>query len=91
MAGYGYHMPNSAVLSDGESKEFLGRINHKGERSCLMCGKKFASNGYHNRRCPKCNIKLEYAMRMNITREPIVYRTHASGIRSTSFHAEVGE
>ncbi len=80
MSNYGYH-----------SKEFLGRINHQGERECLMCDKKFISNGWHNRRCPKCTIKLEYNERMSITREPLVYRTHASGVRSTAFHAEVGE
>lgn len=89
MANYGYHQ-NSA-LSEGESIEFLGRINGRGERSCLMCGKRFISQGSHNRRCPKCTIKLEYAERMTKTREPVMYRTHASGVRSTAFHAEIGD
>lgn len=84
MAGYGYHMLKSMALSVGESMEFMGRINKQGERSCLMCGVKFQSKGYHNRRCPKCDVKIEYAERMNVTREPIVYRTHTSGVRSTN-------
>ncbi|MFO0794348.1 MAG: hypothetical protein U0586_09815 [Candidatus Brocadiaceae bacterium] len=33
----------------------------KAERSCLMCGKKFISRGPHNRRCQKCNQKIDQA------------------------------
>lgn len=89
MANYGYHQNSS--LSEGESLEFLGRINKRGERSCFMCGKRFMSQGAHNRRCPKCTIKLEYAERMSKTREPIVYRARSVGAMSTAFHAEIGE
>lgn len=89
MSSYGYHQ-NSA-LSEGESIEFLGRINKRGERSCLMCGKRFVSQGSHNRRCPKCTIKLEYSERMSKSREPVVYRARSSGALSTAFHAEIGE
>ena len=88
--GTGVKYKNSS-LSEGESMEFLGRINKRGERKCIAidCGKTFMSKGYHNRKCPKCS---EYARRMNMSREePLVYRTHASGVRSTAFHSEVGE
>lgn len=30
-------------------------------RTCLMCGKKFASEGPHNRRCVKCKKKKAIA------------------------------
>ena len=33
----------------------------KAKRSCLMCGKKFISRGSHNRRCPKCYLKINQA------------------------------
>ncbi len=33
----------------------------KAERSCLMCGRKFISRGPHNRRCQKCNQKIDQA------------------------------
>lgn len=33
----------------------------RAERSCLMCGKKFVSRGPHNRRCQKCNQKIDQA------------------------------
>lgn len=88
--GTGTKYKNSA-LSEGESLEFLRRINKHNERSCLMCGKRFISQGSHNRRCTKCTIKLEYAERMGKSREPLVYRAHASGVRSTAFHPEIGE
>lgn len=29
-------------------------------RTCLMCGKDFKSEGPHNRRCPRCNCRLEH-------------------------------
>ncbi len=101
--GTGVKYKNSS-LSEGESLEFLGRINKRGERKCVaivkrtvirdsvisteedVCGRKFMSEGYHNRKCPKCST------RMNMSREePSVYRAHASGVRSTAFHSEVGE
>lgn len=88
--GKGTKYKNSS-LTVAESIEFLARINKRSERSCLICGKRFTSHGAHNRRCPKCTIKFEYAERMSKTREPLVYRTHASGVRSTAFHAEIGE
>ena len=30
-------------------------------RECLMCGKQFWSTGVGNRRCPKCDLKIEQA------------------------------
>ena len=30
-------------------------------RSCLMCGRKFKSQGPHNRRCSRCEYILEHA------------------------------
>lgn len=88
--GTGIKYKNSS-LSEEKSREFLNRINKRGERSCLMCGKRFMSQGAHNRRCPKCAGKFEYAERMNKTRDPIVYRARSSGAMSTAFRAEVGE
>ena len=106
--GTGVKYKNSC-LSEGESIEFLGRINRRAERNCIaivkrtvirdsvisdeedVCGRKFMSEGYHNRKCPKCSSREEYLGRKNVLQEPIVYRTHASGVRSTAFHAEVGE
>ncbi len=91
--GTGTKYKNSS-LSEGESLEFLGKINKRGERKCIAvnCGQTFMSEGYHNRKCPKCSTREAYARRMNMSREePLVYRTHASGVRSTAFHSEVGE
>ena len=91
--GTGIKYKNSS-LSEGESLEFLGKINKRGERKCIAvnCGQTFMSEGYHNRKCPKCSTREAYARRMNMSREePLVYRTHASGVRSTAFHSEVGE
>ena len=44
----------------------------KAERSCLMCGKRFISRGPHNRRCPKCNQKIDQAAE-NTFYMPTVY------------------
>ncbi|MBM4053835.1 MAG: hypothetical protein FJ264_04005 [Planctomycetes bacterium] len=44
----------------------------KAERSCLMCGKKFVSRGPHNRRCPRCNQKIDQAAE-NTFYMPTVY------------------
>ena len=88
--GTGVKYKNSS-LSVGESIEFLGRINRRAERKCIKCGCRFLSEGYHNRKCPKCSAREEYLERKNALQEPIVYRTHASGVRSTAFHSEVGE
>lgn len=33
----------------------VGRKGSKGERSCLRCGVKFESSGFHNRNCGSCN------------------------------------
>ncbi len=33
----------------------------RGVRSCLMCDRKFKSDGPHNRRCSRCNYLLEHA------------------------------
>ena len=86
--GTGTEYKNSS-LTVGESLEFLGRINSRVERNCIAldCGDAFMSEGYHNRKCPKCSTR----MNKSSEREPLVYRTHASGVRSTAFHAEVGE
>ncbi len=104
--GTGTRYKNSS-LTVGEAMEFLGRINRRAERKCIaivkrtvirdsvisteedVCGRKFMSEGYHNRKCPKCSTREKYARRMR--EEPVVYRTHASGVRSTAFRAEVGE
>ncbi len=41
-------------------------------RSCLMCGRKFKSDGPHNRRCSRCDYILEHA-REGTYYEPKVY------------------
>lgn len=41
-------------------------------RSCLMCGRKFKSEGPHNRRCARCNYLLEHA-REGTYYQPTVY------------------
>lgn len=33
------------------------RKNKRGERLCMCCGAKFASQGIHNRLCPQCRLK----------------------------------
>lgn len=35
--------------------------SNKKVRTCLMCGKDFRSAGSYNRRCPRCDCRLEYA------------------------------
>lgn len=47
------------------------RANRK-VRTCLMCGKNFKSVGPHNRRCPRCNCRLEHA-REGSYYQPTVY------------------
>jgi len=88
--GTGTKYKNSS-LNVGESLEFLGRINKRGERKCLMCAKNFISPGAHIHKCPKCKLKESFTEKTGHIREPLIYRTHAKGIRSTAFHAEVGE
>ncbi|MDE1889937.1 MAG: hypothetical protein KGJ87_02555 [Planctomycetota bacterium] len=44
----------------------------RAERNCLMCGKKFVSRGPHNRRCQKCNQKIDQAAE-NTFYMPMVY------------------
>ena len=76
--GTGIKYKNSS-LTVKESIEFLGRINKRCERNCIApnCGQTFMSEGFHNRKCPKCSHREEYLKRMNVLREPVVYRTHA--------------
>ena len=50
----------------------------KAERSCLMCGRRFISRGPHNRRCPKCNQKIDQAAE-NTFYMPTVY-TNDGGV-----------
>lgn len=49
----------------------------KAERSCLMCGKKFVSRGPHNRRCQKCNQRIDQAAE-NTFYMPTVYTNEGS-------------
>jgi tRNA(Ile2) C34 agmatinyltransferase TiaS len=44
----------------------------KAVRTCLMCGKRFVSRGPHNRRCQKCNQKIDQAAE-NTFYMPTVY------------------
>ena len=79
-------------LSDEEAiQTFFSKYNKRRERYCIKCFKLFESEGYHNRKCPVCRHHEEYLVRMNILKEPIVYRTHSSGVLSTNYHAEIGE
>ncbi|MDN3513401.1 MAG: hypothetical protein NG747_03265 [Candidatus Brocadia sp.] len=57
---------------DGKSLSLKNVYTDKAERSCLMCGKKFISRGPHNRRCPKCNQKIDQAAE-NTFYMPTVY------------------
>jgi tRNA(Ile2) C34 agmatinyltransferase TiaS len=52
-------------------------------RTCLMCGRGFRSEGPHNRRCPRCNRRLEQA-REGSYYEPSVYSTEG-GVAVDSF------
>lgn len=49
----------------------------KAERFCLMCGKKFISRGPHNRRCQKCNQRIDQAAE-NTFYMPTVYTNEGS-------------
>lgn len=49
----------------------------RAERSCLMCGKKFISRGPHNRRCQKCNQKIDQAAE-NTFYMPTIYNNDGS-------------
>lgn len=74
-----------SALSEGQVREWLGRINRRGERKCIamvkkadedeeVCGEKFMSAGPHNRVCPKCKSKQENKYKNKITRESLEYR-----------------
>ena len=76
------------ALSYGEVQEFLHRHNRPGERKCNMCDKPFQSEGAHNRRCPKCSIKVQHREDHTRTRELHEYRTTGK-FRST--HHFIGE
>jgi hypothetical protein len=59
------HMGRCKKCESGLYMKSLRKIEHqlmneKAERSCLMCGKKFASRGPHNRRCSKCSSMAEH-------------------------------
>lgn len=47
-------------------------------RSCLMCGRRFRSDGPQNRRCARCNYLLEHA-REGTYYEPKVYSSEGGG------------
>lgn len=49
----------------------------KADRRCLMCGKTFISRGPHNRRCPKCNQKIDQAAE-NTFYMPTVYNNETN-------------
>lgn len=49
----------------------------RAERTCLMCGKKFVSRGPHNRRCQKCNQKIDQAAE-NTFYMPTVYNNEGN-------------
>lgn len=49
----------------------------RAERSCLMCGKRFISRGPHNRRCQKCNQRIDQAAE-NTFYMPTVYSNEGS-------------
>ncbi|MDR4508621.1 MAG: hypothetical protein MRJ65_10375 [Candidatus Brocadiaceae bacterium] len=51
----------------------------KAERNCLMCGKKFISRGAHNRRCQRCNQKIDQAAE-NTFYMPTVYGNDGSAL-----------
>jgi tRNA(Ile2) C34 agmatinyltransferase TiaS len=51
----------------------------KAERACLMCGKKFISRGPHNRRCQKCNQKIDQAAE-NTFYMPTVYANDGGSV-----------
>lgn len=40
-------------------------------RTCLMCGRRFKSNGPHNRRCCHCNNLLEHSREGSYYQPPI--------------------
>ncbi|MEK6558950.1 MAG: hypothetical protein AABZ43_02305 [Planctomycetota bacterium] len=50
----------------------------KAERRCLMCAKKFISRGPHNRRCQRCNQKIDQAAE-NTFYMPTVYNNDGGG------------
>lgn len=78
-------------LSEEKSIEFLNRINRRGERKCIamvksnvgteeewiVCGKKFMSEGAHNRICPNCKSKAENKYNNKKSRELIEYSTYS--------------
>lgn len=61
-------------LSDEDREAMLRRYNRPGERKCIMCEKKFWSEGAHNRKCPKCKQKEAMSRDNDITRNPIMHR-----------------
>mgnify|MGYP001216693820 CR=1 FL=1 len=44
------------IETDEEVSELRGRpvADMPAERSCMSCGESFASEGWHNRLCPRC-------------------------------------
>lgn len=51
----------NAILKK-EVEEYMSYINRhevSGERDCLMCGKRFMSKSNRNRRCPRCESKID--------------------------------
>ncbi len=79
------------TLSDQETEDFLNSINKRAERKCIAylpngkeCNALFQSEGYHNRRCPKCASRLLYHQSHIKIREPIIYRK-----RNNTFRDEI--
>ena len=52
---------NMKVIVDFQSVIRSRAISKKGARTCLMCGRRFRSEGPHNRRCSRCNYLIEHA------------------------------
>lgn len=57
------HNPDGSKIIDGlderESRAFIEAHNQISERTCLVCERKFKSNGPWNRRCNNCHSKFE--------------------------------
>ena len=84
-----YYM--GGALTDEEAAAFEAKYNKFAERSCLMCGEKFISRGFYNRRCPICTAKNTKYEENNNFREIHTYKTHfVSGRTTPAFRGELG-
>lgn len=79
-----------SALTKEEANLFVAKYNKIDERVCIgACGKKFISEGAHNRKCPTCKSKESYQSDKTMSRDIPVHKYSAAFKRMNAFRGEI--